>query len=198
MAKAEQENLLRLGRLNRDGAIAEAKRHTAEAAADFEMRLAAEFSYDKREVWAELMRSAKARVAELDRQLAADCLRLGIPDNFRPSINVFWSGRGENASVNRRTELRRVMHSRLVALERSAIETIEAGHRQYATAVLTAAIDTDEARKLLMALPTAEQLMPRINYEQIQRSLLEGPEAAVLRTGLSITDESNDDGEDLT
>jgi hypothetical protein len=193
MTRAEQENLLRLGKLNRDGAIAEAKRHTADAAADFEMRLAAEFSYDKREVWSELMRSAKARVAELDRQLAADCLRLGIPNNFRPSINVFWSGRGENASKDRRTELRRVMHSRLVALERAAIEAIEVGHRQFATAVLTAAIDTDEARRLLTALPTAEQLMPRINYDSIKRSLLEGPEAAVLRAGLSITDESDDE-----
>jgi hypothetical protein len=188
MTKADQENLLRLGRLNRDGAIAEAKRHTADAAADFEMRLAAEFSYDKREVWTELMRSAKARVAELDRQLAADCLRHGIPDNFRPSINVFWSGRGENATAARRTELRRVMHSRLVALERTAIDAIETGHRGFATQVLTAALSSDEARHLLTALPTAEQLMPRINYESIKRSLLEGPEAAVLQAGLSLTD----------
>jgi hypothetical protein len=129
--------------------------------------------------------------------LATDCLRLGIPDNFRPSINVFWSGRGENATTSRRTELRRVMHSRLVALERAAIDAIEAGYRQYATTILIAAISTDEACKLLTALPTAEQLMPRINYDSIKRSLLEGPEAAVMRAALSITDDSGDGGEDL-
>jgi hypothetical protein len=161
------------------------------------MRLAARFSHDQREIWADLMRTAEAHVAELDRRLAADCRRLGIPENFRPSHRRWLVRPRRNASKERRTELRRVMHTRLVALKRAAVEAIEAGHRQFASAVLTAAIDTEEARKLLAALPTAEQLMPRINYEAISRSLLEGPEAAALRAGRSMTDESGDIGEGL-
>ena len=120
MTKAEQENLLRLGRLNRDGAIAEAKRHTADAAADFEMRLAAAFSYDKRKAWAELMRSAKARVAEPDRQLAADCLRLGIPDNL---------GTPDAADVDRDGQIRKKPDSKPSYHRIISFETTEAQAR---------------------------------------------------------------------
>jgi hypothetical protein len=197
MTKAEQANLLRLGKLNRDGAIAEARRHTAEAAADFAMRLAARFSFDQRDAWAELMRTAKSHVSEIDHRLAADCARLGIPAAFRPSIDICWFSRGENASKERRAELQRVHATRLIAIERAAIEEIMAGHRRFETKVLTATISTDEGLEQLATMPTAEQLMPRINYESIQRSLLEGPEATALRSGLSIADErGGGDGED--
>jgi hypothetical protein len=195
MTKAEQDNLLRLGRLNREGAIAEAKRRTADAAADAEMRLASEFSFNQRSTWAELMRSAKVHVATVDQALAEDCRRLGIPENFRPEIVVSWFSRGENATNQRRTELRRVIHSRLVALERTALGAIEEGHRKFATAVLTSAIDTTEARALLAELPTAEQLMPQIDYNEVKRTLLKGPEFASLNAGLALTDESDDGDE---
>jgi hypothetical protein len=193
MAKAEQENLLRLGRLNREGAIAEAKQRTADAAADFEMRLAAAFSYDQRETWVALMSAAKSQVAAFDNELAEDCRRLGIPERFRPSINLYWLGRGENASKERRSELRRVAHARLVALERTAIAAIEAGYRRYASAVLSASLDSGEARTLLTTLPTVKELLPATNYEQIKRALPEGPEAASLQVGLSIADETGAD-----
>jgi hypothetical protein len=67
-------------------------------AADFEMKLASQFKFDQREVWAELMAKAKEAVAEADRKLGEDCSRLGIPENFRPEISVQWYSRGENAS----------------------------------------------------------------------------------------------------
>ena len=191
MTKAEQANLLRLGKLNKDGAIAAQKEQTKAALAEFEMRLASEFSYDQREAWADLMSSAKAHVDEIERKLAEDCRRLGIPENFRPEIAVQWYGRGENASKGRRTELRRVAVTRLAALEASAVVRIEDGYRRFQTAVLTAAIDSDEARQLLAGLPTAEQLLPDVDYQSVTKALLAGPEAASLQwaadTGL-ITD----------
>ena len=80
MTKSEETNLLRLGRLNKDGAIAAQKERTKTALAEFEMRLASQFSYDQRQAWADLVASAKAHTAALDQQLAADCRRLGIPE----------------------------------------------------------------------------------------------------------------------
>jgi hypothetical protein len=192
ITRAEQENLLRIARLRRDGAIADTKCRIAEAVADHEMRMAAEFSYDQREIWVELMHTAKARVSELDSQLAEDCRRLGIPEAFRPSIDLYWSGRGENASSARRAELRRVMVTRLAAMERAALETIDAGYRQHATAILSATITSSEALALLDAMPTIEQLLPEIDYDAVKRSLLAGPEAAILRRALALTDESDD------
>jgi hypothetical protein len=192
MTRAEQSDLLRLAKLNRDGAIIAAKRRTAEALAEFDMRLAANFSFDQREVWAKLVASAKAHAAALDRQLADDCERIGIPASFRPSITIGWYGRGENASKERRTELRRAATSRLVALERGAIEEIENGHRNFSTAVLSAAIGTDEARQLLGRLPTAELLLPEMDYREVARALLEGPEAGALRSATPLLPDDSD------
>lgn len=198
MTRAEQSDLQRLGKLNKDGAILAQKERTKLALAEFEMRLASEFSYDQREAWADLMASAKAHVAALDRQLAEDCRRLGIPESFRQGIAVHWYGRGENASKQRRAELRRVAVTRLAALEATAIARIEDGYRRFQTSVLTAAIGSDDARQLLADLPTAEQLLPAVDYQSVTKALLEGPEAASLRwsddTGL-IADDSDDGGE---
>jgi hypothetical protein len=83
--------------------------------------------------------------------LAEDCRRLGIPQAFRPSINLRWYSRSENASKERRAELRRVMVTRLAAIERAAIEEIEAGHRKIMTAILSATLSSGEAMALLDA-----------------------------------------------
>lgn len=83
MTRAEQGDLLRLGKLNKEGAILAQRERTKAALAEFEMRLASQFAYDQREAWADLMASAKAHIAELDGLLAEDCRRLGIPENIR-------------------------------------------------------------------------------------------------------------------
>jgi hypothetical protein len=196
MSRAEQDNLLRLGRLNVTGAKASAKARTAELIADFEMRLAADYAFDQREVWAKLTAQANAAVKELDAKLAEDCRKLGIPPNMRPSLHLSWHGRGENASKDRRTELRRVALSRAVGLERAAVEAIEAGGRKFATAVLTASLNSAEARELLTALPTAESLMPALDYQSIGRSLLAGPEAQTLHVGQALLPDESDAGEE--
>ena len=57
--------------------------------------------------------------------------------------------------------------------------------------------DDAEARELLPALPTAENLMPALDYQSIGRSLLAGPEAQTLHVGQALLpDESDPDGED--
>jgi hypothetical protein len=193
LTKAEQDNLVKLARLNREGAVAGIKAKTADAIADYEMHMAAEYKFDQREIWADLTHSAKARVNELDAMLAEDCRRLGIPEQFRPSLNLVWSGRGENAFKERRTELRRVMATRLAAVERAAIEQVEAGYRQAMTAILSATLSSGEARDLLAAMPTAEQLMPPIDYATVKQSLLAGPEANIVRKALALTEDTEDD-----
>jgi hypothetical protein len=190
LTKTEQDNLVRIAKLNRDGAIADARRRTADAAADYEMYLASEFAYDQRETWADLMHTAKARISELDNLLAEDCRRLGIPESMRPSINLLWSGRGENASKERQAELRRVMTSRLFAIERTAALAIEGGYRK----AMTASLSSEEAHALLADMPSAEQLMPKIDYAEVKRSLLEGPAANIVRTGYAmLTDDGGDE-----
>jgi hypothetical protein len=123
--------------------------------------------------------------------------QLGVPERFRPRIDLYWYGRGENASRERRVELRRVATTRLVELERAEIERIDARYRQFATAVLSAAIGTAEARKLLATMPTAEQLsQSSLDYKRVTEALLEGPEPAALHGRQALLTDGN--GEDRT
>lgn len=192
MTRAERDDLIRLAKLRERTAKSDAKRRSAEMMADFEMKLAAQFSYDDRKLWSKLKASAEAAVAEADRKLAEDCRRLGIPENFRPEIGMYWRGRGENASKERRAELRKVMASRLIALEGAAIEAIERNTLDFVTRAIESSLGSEEARALLAAMPSIEQLMPPLDYTSIQRSLLRGPEASILRAAGLLTDESDD------
>jgi hypothetical protein len=193
LTKAEKDNLLKLAKLDRDGAIADITRKITDAIDDFEMQLAAEYRFDQREVWADLMHTAKTRVNELDSMLAEDCRTLGIPDQFRPSISLGWHSRGENAFKQWREELRRATAWRLIAMGRHAIEQTKTGYRNVMTSILSATITSEEARALLAAMPTTEELVPKIDFSTIKRSLLEGPEGNILRNAIALTDETDDD-----
>lgn len=183
MTRAERDDLIRLAKMRERTA----KRRTSDMAADFETKLASHFSFDQR-----------AGMVRVDgegqgsrRRGRPQTRRLGIPANFWPEISVHWYGRGENATAQRRTELRRVMLSRLAALERAAVETIERGSLEFITKLVGSGLGSDAARALLSAMPSIEQLMPQLDYTGIQRSLLEGPEATALRAAGLLTDDSD-------
>lgn len=66
----------------------------------------------------------------------------------------------ENGSASRRAELRRVLDTRVTALEKQAITEIERRSLQIQTELMAGGLDSDEARVFLESMPTAESLMP--------------------------------------
>jgi hypothetical protein len=175
--RAEREDILRIARQREKVAKSEARRRSSELKADFENKLASHFSFDQSPVWAAAMCQADLVVKEMDERIAAECEKLGIPRQFRPRISVVWYSRGENASRTRRLELRTVADSRIAALEKRAFEEIERQNLNFQTKVLCLGLTSPEAQGLLAEMPTAEQLMPPLNLQEVILALAKGPQA---------------------
>src|SRR5262249_21351176 len=121
--------------------------------------------------WAEVRAAAAATVNEADAKIAARCRELGIPEEWRPAIAMAWFGRGENASAERRAELRRVAKTRIEAQEKRALTRIEVESIYLQTKLIAGGLQSDAAHTFLESLPTAEALMPQLDLAQIEAQL---------------------------
>jgi hypothetical protein len=115
----------------------------------------------------EVVEAAKRQIAERSREL-------GIPAAFRPEIGLNWWGRGENASRERRDELRKVAYTKIDELEKQAKLTIDRQTVEAQTRLLAEGLTSDEAHHWLESMPTAEQLMPPVSMAEIRKQLRRG------------------------
>src|SRR5262245_61240585 len=99
--------------------------------------------------------------------IAERCRELGIPKRFQPKIHSTSYGGGENASKERRAELRKVAVTRIDALAKAAKATIEHESLKLHTDLVAGALESGEARAVLNALPTIEVLMPSLTVAEI-------------------------------
>ena len=136
--------------------------------ADFEKKISAIFSYDDDETWKAAYTSAEQAVAEAKVVIAQRCRELGIPPEFAPNIDVAWYRRGENAASQRRTELRRVAKTEIDALEARAKTEIERVSVEQQTALISDGLTSEAAQAFLEQMPSAENLMPVLDMEQIK------------------------------
>ncbi len=170
MTKAERIDLAKLVRMRAKVARTEVDQRAAELRADAEEQLAAIYRADD-PVWAEITQAAKTAVAEADEQIELLCRERGIDPEFRPSLNVSWYGRGANALASRRAELRKVAEGRVDAASKGAKHQIEAESVRVQTELLAAGLTTAAAGAFLVAMPTAEQLMPRLDVRELGGAL---------------------------
>ncbi len=145
-----------------------AKQRAAELMANFEKQISAIFSYDDDEIWKAAQASAEQAVEEAKAVIAQQCRKLGIPPEFAPDISMAWYGRGQNASNQRRTELRRVAKTEIDALEARAKTEIERVSVEQQTALISDGLTSVAAQAFLEQMPTAENLMPVLDMEQIK------------------------------
>jgi hypothetical protein len=106
MLRRERESLERLSRDVEQLAKADADVRAKELATDFEQQLAAIYSFDQQPVWEEAHRLADVAVNQAQSQIAEECVKLGIPQEFAPRISLRWDDSGANASKKRRAESR--------------------------------------------------------------------------------------------
>jgi hypothetical protein len=171
MSKGERDELAKLVRAREKvakGAVAE---RAAELLADFEKQIATIHSYDDQAVWREAHKAADRAVAEADAKVAARCRELGIPEDWRPKLDAYWYGRGENASEKRRLELRKVAKTRIDALQKRALVHLQAESLKLQTQLVVGGLQSDEARAFLAAMPTVEALMPPLDPKEIDARL---------------------------
>jgi hypothetical protein len=83
-----------------------------------------------------------------------------------------WYGGGENASRERRVELRKVAMTRIEAIGTRARAEINRASAEMQTELLTIGMSS-EAKALLDRMPSASALMPPLVVEEIETLLIE-------------------------
>lgn len=168
MTKGERKALASLVRKRERLSKTAASQRSAELLADFEQQLGTVYSFDDDETWAALHSAAKEAVDAAGVEIAKRCQELGIPKNLAPGLNLYWYGRGENGSKERRTELRKLAVTRIAAMEKAARTAIETNSVEAQTELLAGGLTSDAAKLFLEKMPTAEALMPVLDATEIR------------------------------
>jgi hypothetical protein len=159
MTKAERDELIKLVRRREKLAMSDVDRVAAERLADFEQQMASIYAPADDSRWAELHAQAATVVREADAALAERCRELRIPERFRPGLSLGWYERGENASAQRRAELRTVAKTRIDAMAKAAKVEVERQSIAVQTELVASGLSSGEARAFLATMPTAEVLV---------------------------------------
>jgi hypothetical protein len=167
MTKHEREDLQRLVRQREKVLKSAAKQRSAELIADFENQMGQEFSFDQDEVWERATKIAQAALAKANEQIAARCHEIGIPKRFAPGLHLSWYGRRENATKQRRDELRKMAETRIEAIQRKAVTEIELSCLAAQEQIALSGLTTEAARQFVEALPKIEALMPRLTFADV-------------------------------
>lgn len=167
MSKAERLELAKVIRLRAKVAKDETAAEEKRLLADFETQLAAQYPEDH-PAWEQIAETARTAVAAADRQIAELCQQMGIPAQFRPGMNVFWHGRGENGLKDRRSELRRIAQTEAAARAAAAKVTIDRQAAGLLEELISAALSSGEAKDFLQRLPSVDSLMPRLEFTALE------------------------------
>ncbi|MPZ47255.1 MAG: hypothetical protein GEV05_28615 [Betaproteobacteria bacterium] len=161
MTAVERTELSRLVRLRAKVAKTDVDAMAAQRLANVERELAAKYG-PQEQAWAALVRETERKVQAADAELEVRCQDLGIRGKFRPSLHFYWSSRGENAILQRRTELRRVAQAEIESRVRQAKATIDKVAAGQLTQLAAGALSSEEARAFLKSMPAIEQLLPAV------------------------------------
>lgn len=167
MTRRDRDDLQKVARLRakvaKDGVAA---RETA-LLADVEEQLSAVYKFDH-DAWADITSHAEELVKQADKEIAQRCREMGIRPQFRPQLVLQWDGRGENASRDRRAELRKAAQTRIAALGKEAKTAIDARTAEVLTELIAGGLESEAARAFLATIPTAEDLMPRLTLPELE------------------------------
>ena len=166
MTKGDREELKSLARQRARVEKAGVEARAAAMRAEVEEQLSAIFKATD-EDWAHITAAASQAVKEADAQVAEICRQRGIPEDFRPRLDVQWWGRGANAEKSRRAELRKLAEREIEAQGKAAKLAIDRATLEVQTQLATAALTTDAARAFLEGIPTLPQLMPAFDVRQL-------------------------------
>lgn len=167
MTKQEREDLQRLIRQREKVMKSAARLRSTELIADFESQIAAQYRFDDDAVWAAAMKSAEIDIAKAQKIVELRYQELGIPKQYAPGLQMFWYGRGENASKARREELRKVAKAQIESIEQKAIVAIEQASVEAQTQIAIAGLTSEAARAFITSLPSVESLMPALSFKEL-------------------------------
>lgn len=139
--------------------------------ADFEKQIAAVYEFDHDDIWKAATIKAMEVVKEAQEIIAKRCEEMGIPKTFAPSLHASWQGRGENMMKDRRAELRRVAKAEVEAMAARAIVKVERESLDLRTQVVAMGLLSPEATTFLNTLKPVEEIMPRLDFANVEQKL---------------------------
>jgi len=165
MTRRERDDLCKIVRQRAKVEKAGLTQRKAEMMAEFERQISSIYHWDDDAVWAEANAAAKKACEDAQTVIAERCRKLGIPQEFAPSLRFGWFGRGQNAVAGRRAELRKAAKARVDAMEAAAKTEIERASVDAQTQLLAGGLTTEAAKEYLTSLPSLESLMPLIDVD---------------------------------
>lgn len=169
MTASERSGLATLIRKRERVMKQSADQRAAELLAEFDRQSAAIYSFDDDEIWQEAAERAQQVVLEAQQVVQKRCEELGIPPEFAPGLQVHWYGRGQNAVASRRTELRRMVKSKIEANRQKTRTEIEKLSLQAQTEVIASGLESDAARHFLEAMPSVDAMMPELDTSELKK-----------------------------
>jgi hypothetical protein len=120
------------------------------------------------ELWAGAIAEIEEMEAKVNAQIRDTLARWGIPAKHAPRHIGGWLPRSsEYADRNRRAELTKLAEARLDGIIAQAKAKSQAGWLDIRERLITEGLDSDEARSLVAAMPTVEQLLPPLTIEDL-------------------------------
>jgi hypothetical protein len=180
MTAAERQELGKLVRLNAKVAKDDAEARGKWMLADAEAKLAARFKQED-QAWADITEAVEKQIAEANAAVNAIAAQRGIHEDFRPSVNWYWDGRGENKFKERRDELRKVAQAQVAARVKQAQVEIDRQAAEQLTCITQSGLTSEEARAFISAMPKPEHLLPPLGSLELHNGelvLLNGPVTA--------------------
>jgi hypothetical protein len=169
MTRTERQDLLLICRQRARVAKTEATAIAERRKAEFEALLAKTYEFDQDKVWREMHDAAIDAWERANQMIEDRSKQLGIPLEFSPHLSKpYWLDRGENAVKERRSELARVAHRKIEALEKEAKHAIERASVEIQTQIVADGLESGEARAFLAKMPSADELIPTISIEEVK------------------------------
>lgn len=161
MTRSERKDLADVIRMRARVTKSSLETLAADRRAEVEAQLSAIHQSDD-ERWRAITAVANRALQEADAQLAAICQAQGIPEKFRPSLHLSWYGRGENATAERRAELRKLAYARIDADRKAGVQLVDAWAAEKLTTLVAGGLSSDDAKAFLDGLPSPDALLPSI------------------------------------
>ncbi len=167
MSRADRANLERLARKRAKLATAQLGERVKTLKAEVEDQLSAIYEFSD-SLWADVTAAAQAAVTQADAQVAEACRRAGIPDAFRPRLDLAWYGRGQTAAAARRAELRKLAYARIDEGAETAKVTIASSLLEVETELISGGLESGEAAAFIRAMPTADELLAPVDVGELE------------------------------
>jgi hypothetical protein len=175
MTRRDLEQLEKLAKMRAKQAKAVVDQRAKVLLLEAQEMLAAEFKAQD-SMWAEAVAAAKEAAERANEVIAAKALLIGVPEDRSPRLQLEWSSR--RPDKERRAELLSLAGKRVAAMAATAKTEIDGWLNDTVGELILGGLESEDARRIVEAMPTAEALMPAIGLDDLGVKGWQPPEGA--------------------